>query len=188
MQNDDLFVEIRDPVVDFSLKLYADYLVLAAVIIPYDNSDLIELYKCSVNTDGFLNEAHPKLRPVDLPVDGLFGAGLCTYPKPVDESIAKAHPDLAQKIVTMRQKAKMILEKFSGKAIHPVTAVTGGFAKVMLKSERIEILKDIRAAATPGAGRGVGCVEAPRDTLIHDGKIDEGILNRVEMAVRACDP
>ena len=43
-----------------------------------------------MNQDGFLNEAHPKLRPVDMPVDGLFVAGICNYPKPVDESIAQA--------------------------------------------------------------------------------------------------
>jgi F420-non-reducing hydrogenase large subunit len=85
----------------------------------------------------------------------------------------------------------------------------------------------IRVPVTPKAGRGVGCVEAPRGTLIHDyecdndglitkvnlivgtthnnaainlsvnqaakefikgGKYDQGILNRVEMAIRAYDP
>jgi F420-non-reducing hydrogenase large subunit len=86
---------------------------------------------------------------------------------------------------------------------------------------------DVRAKVTPGAGRGVGVVEAPRGTLIHDyttdadgciesanlivgtthnigpmnmsvkqaaaalikdGVYDQGILNKVEMAVRAYDP
>ncbi len=86
---------------------------------------------------------------------------------------------------------------------------------------------DIRAAVKPRAGRGVGCVEAPRGTLIHDyetdeeglikkaniivgtthnnaamnlsvkqaateliknGTYDQGVLNRVEMAIRAYDP
>ena len=40
--------------------------------------------------DGFFQEAHPKLRPVDLSVDGIFVAGLAQYPKPVEESIAQA--------------------------------------------------------------------------------------------------
>ena len=87
--------------------------------------------------------------------------------------------------------------------------------------------KDIRVPVTPRAARGVGCVEAPRGTLIHDyetddnglitnvnlivgtthnnapinmsvkqtakalikdGKYDQGILNTVEMAIRAYDP
>jgi F420-non-reducing hydrogenase large subunit len=87
--------------------------------------------------------------------------------------------------------------------------------------------KDIRVPVKPRAARGIGCVEAPRGTLIHDyetdengivtnvnlivgtthnnasinmsvkkaamdlikdGKYDQGILNRVEMAIRAYDP
>jgi F420-non-reducing hydrogenase large subunit len=87
--------------------------------------------------------------------------------------------------------------------------------------------KETRVPVKPRAARGVGCVEAPRGTLIHDyetdgegmvtnvnlivgtthnnapinmsvkqaaqalikdGKYDQGILNRVEMAIRAYDP
>jgi F420-non-reducing hydrogenase large subunit len=87
--------------------------------------------------------------------------------------------------------------------------------------------KDTRTAVTPRAARGVGCIEAPRGTLIHDyetddkglvtnlnlivgtthnnapinmsvrqaattlikgGTYNEGILNKVEMAIRAYDP
>lgn len=86
---------------------------------------------------------------------------------------------------------------------------------------------DIRVPVKPREARGIGCVEAPRGTLIHDyetdangivtnvnlivgtthnnapinmsvkktakmlikdGKYDQGILNRVEMAIRAYDP
>ncbi|MBM4170140.1 MAG: Ni/Fe hydrogenase subunit alpha [Ignavibacteria bacterium] len=86
---------------------------------------------------------------------------------------------------------------------------------------------ETRVTAVPRAARGVGCVEAPRGTLIHDyttdengiltnvnlivgtthnnapinmsvnqaakavikdGKYDQGIMNRVEMAIRAYDP
>ncbi len=54
--------------------------------------------------------------------------------------IAKANPELAQKVVQMRYKAKMVLEKFAGKAIHPIAGVTGGFSKPMLEEERREIL------------------------------------------------
>lgn len=87
--------------------------------------------------------------------------------------------------------------------------------------------KETRVPVTPRAARGVGCVEAPRGTLIHDyetdenglitnvnlivgtthnnapinmsvkqaakalikdGNYDQGILNKVEMAIRAYDP
>lgn len=54
--------------------------------------------------------------------------------------IAKAHPELAQKVVQMRHRAKMILERFAGKAIHPIAGVVGGFSKPMREDERREIL------------------------------------------------
>jgi len=88
--DDELVVEVFDPIIQKKLALKADYLVLASAIESNANSELVELYKCGQNEDGFLNEAHPKLRPVDMSVDGLFVAGLCNYPKPIDESIAQA--------------------------------------------------------------------------------------------------
>jgi len=58
--------------------------------------------------------------------------------------LAKANPELAQKIVSMRYKLKMILEKFAGKAIHPVAGVVGGFAKPMTEEDRKEILNQMQ--------------------------------------------
>jgi len=86
----DLTVSVFDPISGRLLKIFADHLILAAAIEPHTHQELVELYKCGVNADGFLNEAHPKLRPVDMSVDGLFVAGLCNYPKPIEESVAQA--------------------------------------------------------------------------------------------------
>ena len=43
-----------------------------------------------MNNEGFLLEAHMKLRPVDFATDGIYLCGLAHYPKPIDESIAQA--------------------------------------------------------------------------------------------------
>ncbi len=85
-----LLVEAFDPIVQLPVTIPADYLVLASAIVPRRQEQLMELYKYSVNADGFINEAHPKLRPVDSLVDGLFIAGLCHHPKPIDESVSQA--------------------------------------------------------------------------------------------------
>ncbi len=100
------------------------------------------------------------------------------------------------------------------------------YAVELLKSPDITS-KEIRIPVKPRAARGIGCVEAPRGTLIHDyetdaeglvtnvnlivgtthnnapinmsvkkaaqdnikgGKYDQGLLNMVEMAIRAYDP
>jgi F420-non-reducing hydrogenase large subunit len=58
--------------------------------------------------------------------------------------IAKANPDLARQVVKTRQMAKMILEKFSSKAIHPIAGVPGGFSKPLLDTERKDILEKMR--------------------------------------------
>ncbi|MFZ0052935.1 MAG: Ni/Fe hydrogenase subunit alpha, partial [Desulfobaccales bacterium] len=44
--------------------------------------------------------------------------------------------------------------------------------------------RDIRAKVEPKAGRGVGCVEAPRGTLIHDYTCDDqGLITNVNLIV-----
>lgn len=58
--------------------------------------------------------------------------------------IVKQAPELATQVVKMRQLGQMMIDKFAGKAIHPIAAVTGGFAKPMQESERQELLRDCR--------------------------------------------
>lgn len=56
--------------------------------------------------------------------------------------VVKAAPELAAKVVKMRQLGQMMIDRFAGKAIHPIAAVVGGFSKPMLEPERIRLLKD----------------------------------------------
>jgi len=56
--------------------------------------------------------------------------------------VVKAAPELAAKVVKMRQLGQMMIDRFAGKAIHPIAAVVGGFSKPMLESERTRLLGD----------------------------------------------
>ncbi len=58
--------------------------------------------------------------------------------------LAKAHPELARRVVQMRYAVKMILEKFSGKAIHPHAGVVGGFSRPLPEEDRREFLNQMR--------------------------------------------
>ncbi len=58
--------------------------------------------------------------------------------------IVKQAPELAAKVVKMRQLGQMMLEGFAGKAIHPVAGVVGGFAKPMSEEERKSLLSKAR--------------------------------------------
>jgi heterodisulfide reductase subunit A-like polyferredoxin len=87
---DGLKLTVFDPILQMSVVLRPDLLTLASAILPNPVDELGEIFKVPRNAEGFLNEAHAKLRPVDLPTDGIFLAGLTHYPKPIDESIAQA--------------------------------------------------------------------------------------------------
>jgi len=57
---------------------------------PRQVADLAKLVKVPLTQDGFFLEAHPKLRPVDFAVSGLYLCGAAHGPKPVSEIIAQA--------------------------------------------------------------------------------------------------
>ncbi len=54
--------------------------------------------------------------------------------------LAAAAPDLARQAVKMRYAMQMALEKFTGKAIHPVAVLVGGFSRPLPEEERRELL------------------------------------------------
>jgi heterodisulfide reductase subunit A-like polyferredoxin len=85
-----LQVTVKDPILGMPVVLRPDILTLASAVLPNPTEELGELFKVSRNAEGFFNEAHAKLRPVDFPSDGIFLAGLAHYPKPIDETIAQA--------------------------------------------------------------------------------------------------
>ena len=84
-----LEVKVADPVAG-EVTFEVDRVVLAAAIEPTDVEELANLMKLPRNADGFLIEAHQKLRPVDMATEGVFLCGLAHGPKPLDETIAQA--------------------------------------------------------------------------------------------------
>ncbi len=87
---DRLEVTVRDHILDRNMVIEADLVSLAAAVVPEDNRELARQFKLSVDRDGWFQEAHQKLRPVDFAIDGVFMAGLAHSPKPVEESLAQA--------------------------------------------------------------------------------------------------
>ncbi len=79
-----------DPLLGEEVELDTDLLVLSVGIVPEDPSLLSRMLKVPVTADKFYLEAHVKLRPVDMAVDGIFVCGLAHAPKSMDETIAQA--------------------------------------------------------------------------------------------------
>jgi heterodisulfide reductase subunit A len=83
-------VTFFDPILGEELEKEADLLILSTGIEAEEQGDLARLLKVPLTGDGFFLEAHVKLRPVDLAVDGVYVCGLAHSPKPIDETIAQA--------------------------------------------------------------------------------------------------
>jgi heterodisulfide reductase subunit A-like polyferredoxin len=99
-----LSLTVMDHVLGRTIRLSPDLVVLATAILPSENKHLFELYKVPVNAEGFLIEAHAKLRPVDFASEGLFMAGLAHYPKPIDETITQAKAAVARTMTILSKE------------------------------------------------------------------------------------
>lgn len=85
-------VTLPDPILGQRLELNADILTLSAAVIPSEKTmEVARLFKVAMNPDGFLQEAHVKLRPVDFAAEGIFLCGAAHYPKHIAEAISQAY-------------------------------------------------------------------------------------------------
>ncbi len=83
-----LQVTAMEPNLNRQFTLHPDLVVLSMPVVPNpDMHDLARLFKVSLDVDGFFQEAHVKLRPVDFATDGIFMAGMAHYPKLAEEAI-----------------------------------------------------------------------------------------------------
>ncbi|MBN2508377.1 MAG: CoB--CoM heterodisulfide reductase iron-sulfur subunit A family protein [Verrucomicrobia bacterium] len=78
-----------------------DLLVLAVGMTPRDNRGLVSLLKLPVGADRFLQEVHPKLRPVETAVNGILLAGTAQAPMAIDETLASASAAAAKAAVLL---------------------------------------------------------------------------------------
>jgi heterodisulfide reductase subunit A len=87
--NGKLSVTVKDQLMGGEeIEIDPDLVVLVTGMVPRENAQLTDVLKLPVGRDGFFNEIHPKLRPVETVIDGVFIAGAAQGPKTVAESVA----------------------------------------------------------------------------------------------------
>jgi len=92
------------------LDLTVDLLVLVNGMVPRsDSQDLAGKLKIPVGNDRFFNEIHPKLRPVETVINGVFLGGSCQGPKNISESVLSSL-SAAAKINAIIRKETLELE------------------------------------------------------------------------------
>jgi heterodisulfide reductase subunit A len=101
-RGDKLVVRSEDTLLGRTVEVEADLVVLAIGLVPgADGDGVAQLLKLSRTGDGFLAEAHPKLRPVDTTTDGVFLAGTCQGPKDIPDTVAQAKAAAASALIPL---------------------------------------------------------------------------------------
>jgi heterodisulfide reductase subunit A len=87
-----LKVTATDYILGTKLEIDADIVALAAAIIPSEGSkEVSQHFTIPLGQDGFFQEAHVKLRPVEFAADGVYLCGMAHYPKHISEVINQAY-------------------------------------------------------------------------------------------------
>lgn len=89
---DQVDVSYDDPILGMPITISADCLALSTgMIADEDNTEeLAKIFKLPRTHDGYFMEDHIKLRPVDMPVPGVYVAGTAHSPKLIRESLSQA--------------------------------------------------------------------------------------------------
>jgi heterodisulfide reductase subunit A2 len=104
-RNGELLVYGADTLSGQAVQIKADLVVLATAVIPSE-SGLAKQLRIAVDPYGYLQEAHPKLRPVETLTAGVYVAGAAQAPKDIPDTVAQASA-AASKALQLLSQATM---------------------------------------------------------------------------------
>ena len=147
------------------VEVPVDLVVLATGVEPNNVSDIVDMMKLPVGADRFLLEVHPKLRPVELPVSGIFLAGTCQAPMDVGEACNGAAA-AAVKTAALLSRGYVELDPFVAEVDIRKCQGTGACVEACLSDGALSLVemqidgqKVHRAQVTPAFCTGCGaCV------------------------------
>jgi len=187
-EKDRLTVRVNDQLLGGeTIEIPADLVVLATGMVPRVNDDLVDVLKLPTGPDGFFNEIHPKLRPVETVMDGIFIVGTAQGPKTMAESVASALAGVA-KSAALLMKGYVELEPFVAR-VDPERCVWCEECFQACPYGAIEKIADNgteRAGVIPSLCKGGGvCVAVcPENAIALRGYTDEQIKATITALAR----
>jgi heterodisulfide reductase subunit A len=166
-QDGRLLLSGKDFLTDETFNIMADLVVLATGLMPNeDAARLFQTIHISYDSKNYLIQAHPKLRPVETAMDGVFIAGCAVAPTDVPESVSQGGA-----------AAEYVLKLFSQEAI---------------EAEPMTSIVDITRCAGCLLCRQVCPFQAIEAETLRDGRtvasINESICKGCGICVVACRP
>jgi len=178
-----LFVTAYDALSGREMKLPCDWVVLSTPLIPHKEEILLaRMLKIPLSPDGFLMEAHLKLRPVDTQMDGIFLAGVSSGPKDVPESIISAKAAAARAAILMANK-KLRTEALTS-VVDEEQCIGCGLCEEICPYSA-HYLENSKSKTIEALCRGCGAcaAECPRRAITMRHFTDQQVLSQVKAAI-----
>ncbi len=117
-RGDKLVVLAEDTMLGRPVEVEADLVVLATAAVPRaDTGALAERLGLERSPDGFFQEAHSQLRPVDTNKADVFLAGCCQGPQDIPDTVAqaKAAASSALRVLVQRRRSRTLTPTGGGR-------------------------------------------------------------------------
>jgi heterodisulfide reductase subunit A2 len=156
-----LVVKVENTTISRLEEYPLDMVVLSVGLEPRaDLKQLTTILNLSQTADGFLMEAHPKLKPVDAPTPGIFYAGSVEAPKDIKDSVTQAGAAAARSSILLNSR-KIKGEAIKAQVIAEKCVSCGACAKVCpYGAIKVDVKAKSGARITPAACAGCGTCAA----------------------------
>jgi heterodisulfide reductase subunit A len=183
-----LIIRAEDTILGEPIEIEAEMVILSTAGVPNPGTDdLARILHITRGTDGFFMESHPKLKPIDTPVDGIFLAGACQGLKDIPYSVSQGS-GAAGRAATILSKDEVEIE--------PIVAVIDpakcqnvdrkcGICVRACPYTAISAEEKQAAVVNPAMCHGCGtCVaECPTDAITQKHFTDEQIFSQIRKAL-----
>jgi heterodisulfide reductase subunit A len=166
------------------LNLEADLVVLVTgMVAREDSTDIANELKIPIGNDRFFNEIHPKLRPVETVINGIFIGGTCQSPKSISSSV-QSSMSAASKINALLKKGAIELEPIVAKIDQDACVWCGKCAEVCEFDSIQKITKGAKEVAEVNEstckGCGVCAPVCPEDAIQITNFTDNEIIGMID--------
>ncbi len=187
-ENGRLIVKVKDRLTGGEeIEIDSDLVVLVTGMVPRENAKLIDVLKLPLGKDGFFNEVHPKLRPVETMVDGVFITGTSQGPKNLSESVASAMAAVS-KTGALLLKGYVDLEPLVAKVDPDLCTWCGECAKTCpykaVESVSVEGKQVARVSAVLCKGEGACVPVCARQAIDVEGYTNRQIESMIDALVK----
>ena len=182
-----LKVTVPDYILGIKAEIDADIVVLAAAVVPAVGSqEISRSFKVPLNPDGFFQEAHVKLRPVDFAAEGIFLCGTAHYPKHIPETINQAY-GAAGRVLTLLSH-DVVTVSGSVCVVNEDKCISCGACITACAYDAIEFRETPqgkKAAVNPVLCKGDGLCNAkcPTGAILLKHFTDQELLSQIDAAI-----